>query len=563
MLLHLAIKNLAIIEQTSIELGPGLNVLTGETGAGKSIIIDALSLVLGDRARTETIRRGARQAEVQALFRLPADAEVAERLRAQDLGGDEDPGPVAGATLDVVVRRIVAPNGKGRVYINGALVTVSTLAEVTRGLVDLSSQHQHTALLDASGHLDLLDRFGGLMALRARFDAAWRALVQARRERDGLSQRETARATREDFVRFQLGEIDEVNPVPGEDEELARERERLAHGERLLTGAREVESVLCGRSSAVSDQLLGALRTLDRLVTIDATLQPLAARLESARIELEDIAFETRRYGDRVDMDPRRLEQVEERLDALKKLKRKHGLDLQAVLARAAELRAELAGFESLEDAVRQADEAVRAAEGQALEAAQALSEARVAAAGALEARVGEELDSLVMTGARIRFDLARGEALGPAGLDRGELLIQTNAGEEMRPLARIASGGELSRLLLALKRVLTHVDPVHTCIFDEMDTGVGGAVAEVIGQKMREIAAERQVVAITHLAQIAAQAHHHLQVEKRTVDGRTATRVRALDAGERTEEIARMLGGLQITERTREHAAELLALVH
>ncbi len=563
MLLHLAIKNLAIIEQTSIELGPGLNVLTGETGAGKSIIIDALSLVLGDRARTETIRRGARQAEVQALFRLPADAEVAERLRAQDLGGDEDPGPVAGATLDVVVRRIVAPNGKGRVYINGALVTVSTLAEVTRGLVDLSSQHQHTALLDASGHLDLLDRFGGLMALRARFDAAWRALVQARRERDGLSQRETARATREDFVRFQLGEIDEVNPVPGEDEELARERERLAHGERLLTGAREVESVLCGRSSAVSDQLLGALRTLDRLVTIDATLQPLAARLESARIELEDIAFETRRYGDRVDMDPRRLEQVEERLDALKKLKRKHGLDLQAVLARAAELRAELAGFESLEDAVRQADEAVRAAEGQALEAAQALSEARVAAAGALEARVGEELDSLVMTGARIRFDLARGEALGPAGLDRGELLIQTNAGEEMRPLARIASGGELSRLLLALKRVLTHVDPVHTCIFDEVDTGVGGAVAEVIGQKMREIAAERQVVAITHLAQIAAQAHHHLQVEKRTVDGRTATRVRALDAGERTEEIARMLGGLQITERTREHAAELLALVH
>jgi DNA repair protein RecN (Recombination protein N) len=555
-LLHLAIKDLAIIEDTAIDFTEGLNALTGETGAGKSIIIGALELVLGDRARADAVRHGASCAEVSAQFRVPADGEVAARLREIEAVA---PGDGEDGSLDLVVRRIVAATGRGRVYINGVLVNVGTLRQLTAGLVDISSQHEHTALLDAASHLDILDRFGDHGQSRAAFDAAYAALTAARRERDALRDQERARLEREDYVRFQLAELEKVSPRPGEDESLDAERAKLAHAEGLMNGARQIESLLSGRDTAVGDQLLAAIRALDRLAAVDSALEPYLGRLESARIELDDIAYEMRRYSDAVEIDPRRLEKVEERLDALKRLRRKHGLDAEGLMVLAQTLAEEARGFESLEDAVRAADATVERLALSAMERAEALSKARREAACALEVLVAEQLDALAMPGARIRFRLERRDALGPQGLDSGEILISPNVGESEKSLAKVASGGELSRVLLALKTILGSVDNVQCAVFDEVDTGVGGAIAEVIALALKRISRHRQVIVITHLAQIAAHASHHLRVDKLTDGKRTTTRVEALDDAARAEEIARMIGGLEITRRTRDHAAELL----
>lgn len=555
MLVSLAIKDLAIIDEATLEFGPGLNVITGETGAGKSIIVGALNLLLGDRARTDTIRRGCERAEVSALFYAEADGPAAQALRDLDLAsGDDEGGP-----LEVVIRRIVAPGGRGRVYINGQLATVGNLAEITRRLVDISSQHQHTQLLDPSTHLDVLDRFGGLRAPRDAYAAAWSDLSAARAARDRLRAREAARVQREDFVRFQLDEIEAVAPKPGEDDTLEAERQRLTHAEALASGAHEVAGLLGRGGRAASEQIREATKVIERLARIDPALEPLAERVESARIELEDIAMEIGAYGSSVDMDPRRLNAVCERLDSLDKLRRKHGADLEAVLASAAELRAELDAFESLEQAVIEADRAAQVALEAAEAAGAALSAARAVAARALATRIVEELHGLAMGGADLSFALTRLEQLGPRGADAGEIQIQTNRGEGFGPLARVASGGELSRVLLALKRALVRADAVETCIFDEVDAGTGGAVGDTIGLKLDEIGAERQVITITHLAPIAARGRHHLRVEKLIEDGRTVTRVRILDDAERVEEIARMLGGLAVTSSVRETAAEML----
>ena len=567
MLVQLNIRNLAVIEDTEVELAPGLNVLTGETGAGKSILIGALNLVLGDRARTDTVRAGARRAEVQALFVLGADDPVVGRLQERDLLDPDRAHEDAGQPpepVELLVRRVVpagtAGSGRARVYINGSLSTVRTLREVTRGLVDIASQHEHTAILAPSAHLPLLDRFGGHDEALGAYAEAWAALEHAREERDALRRREDERREREDFVRFALEEITSAAPQPGELDALAAERDRLRHAEELVEGALGTERALTGGQTAAAPAVGEALRTVERLAGIDPALAPLVERLESARIELEDVAFEARRYAERVESDPRRLQEVDDRLDLLRRLARKHGGTLEAVLARAEALQAELDAFDSLEIDTREATARAQASLARPTAAGEALTGARQAAAQELEARVGEELASLAMTGARVRFELVPTEALTPSGGDRGELTISTNLGDDFKPLARVASGGELSRLLLALKRAFTRVDPVRLAVFDEVDTGVGGAVAEVIGEKLAQIAQERQVIAITHLPQIAAKGTHHLVVDKGLVDGRARTVVRSLDKRERTEELARMLGGVEITEQVRAHAAELLA---
>ena len=557
MLVHLDIHDLAIIEHTALPFGEGLNVLTGETGAGKSIVVGALDLVLGGRARSDSVRRGAKRAEVQALLRVSPDAPLVARLRELDLLVEDD--TPAERHVEVVVRRIVAGGGRGRAYVNGGLVTIGTLAQLMRGVVDISSQHEHTALLDAGFHLELLDRFGGHVAERAAFDAAWTRLSACRSHLQGLRERERDRLTREDYVRFQLTEIERVQPVPDEDLALEAERERLVHAERLRTGAREVEQALSGKAGSACDLALGGIRALDRLTPFDPSLQPYAARLEVARIELEDIAYEMRRYSDSVDRDPRRLDVVEERLDDLRRLKRKHCLDIPGLVARATELREELEAFESLEEAVAAAEVELAELSSGVLTAAEALSAARHRAASQLDAQVGAQLTDLAMDGAAVRMRVDTDDTPGPRGLDRAELLIRPNVGEGEKSLSRVASGGELSRVLLALKAVLGVNDDVSTAVFDEVDSGVGGAVAEVIGLKLKQLSQERQVITITHLPQIAALARHHLQVRKQAVSGRTVTLVEGLTPKQRAEELARMLGGLEITDHTRAHAAELL----
>jgi len=556
MLLSLAIKDLAIIDHVTLEFGSGLNAITGETGAGKSIIVGALTLLLGDRARTDTIRRGAKRAEISALFHIDPEGPAAAALRELDL---IDPELDGADPLELVVRRIVAPAGRGRVYVNGQLVTVTTLSEIMRHLVDISSQHQHTRLLDPATHLDVLDRFGGLRDLRGSYEAAWAKLVAAREERDGLRAQEGDRLAREDFVRFQLDEIDAVKPKPGEDMDLQAEARRLDNAEALMNGALQVSDTLGRGGRSAGDQLRDAEKTLEKLSRIDEALEPLRARVETARLELDDVSMELSSYAHGVDIDPRRLQAVNERLDALSRLERKHGGSLEAVLLAAEGYRSELDRFESLEEAIAEAERAVTAAEEAATKAAKALSVARVEAATSLSKKVVAELHGLAMAGADLRFELKAAPQLGPRGMDAGEIVIRTNVGEGVGPLARVASGGELSRVLLALKRALVRADAVETCIFDEVDAGTGGEVGDTIGQKLEEIGVERQVITITHLAPIAARAAMHLRVEKGVDGERTVTRVVTLDDKGRTDEIARMLGGLAITPSIRATAAELL----
>jgi len=551
-LVSLAIHDLAIIEDTTLDLSDGLNVLTGETGAGKSIIIEALSLVLGDRAEVDLIRRGRDKAEVEALFRLASDSPLRARLEAQDLTSRDDPELL-------IVRRVVAPGGKGRAYVNGRVVTIATLSELTRGLVDVSSQHQHTQLLDPESHLEILDRFGGLLGERAVFGNAFHAVEGARKTLAGLRRKDAERVKREDFVRFQLAEIDEVDPTPGEDEALEAERQKLAHADRLVSGAREVAAMLSQSAGAVVERMLAAFKVLDRLRGFDATLSPLSERLATARIEADDIAQDLRGYAADVDLDPRRLDQVTDRLEALKRLRKKHGGDLAEVVRARDGLRLELTAFESLEIEIVEAERALAKVTETAESAARKLSSARENAKAAIESRVGDELAGLAMVGAAIRFVLTQRSELGPEGFENGELHIQTNRGEGFSPLHKTASGGELARVLLALKRALMHVDPVETCIFDEVDAGTGGAVGDMIGKKLQEIASERQVLCITHLAQIAARGSTHLKVSKESHADRTLTRVVRLDAAQREAEVARMLGGLEITKTTLQHARELL----
>lgn len=553
MLLTLSIHDLAIIEDTTLDLSEGLNVLTGETGAGKSIIIEALSLVLGDRADVELVRRGKDKAEVSAVFHLDPAGPTRARLDALDLVDSDDP-------TSLVVRRIVAAQGKGRVYLNGRPVTVTTLAEVTRGLVDISSQHQHTQLLDPTSHLEILDRFGGLAPVRDAFTKAFAASETLRRATAQLRQKIDERQRREAFVRFQLQEIDEVAPQPDEDQTLEAEYQKLAHADRLVSGVEEIMGLLSQGQGSIADRLTHANRSMDRLRAYDAELATLGDRLAALRIEAVDIAQDLRAYAGDVESDPRRLDTIASRLEALKRLKKKHGADLAAVIASRDALRAELSAFESLDLDLAEAERAQAKALAIATSAAEALSHARAAAKTQLEERVATELQSLAMAGAEIRFVLTPRSELGPDGLESGEIHIQTNRGEGFSPLAKTASGGELARVLLGLKRALMHVDPVETCIFDEVDSGTGGAVGDMIGKKLAEIAAERQVLVITHLASIAARGRTHLKVEKQALDDRTLTRVLRLEDAAREHEIARMLGGLEITKKTREHARELLS---
>ena len=555
MLVHLAIQDLAIIASTAMDFGEGLNVITGETGAGKSIAVGALNLVLGGRAKSTSIRLGCDQAEVQALFRIKRGSEIAARLRDLELIDDTEH-----ETAELVIRRIISRNGRGRVWINGVLVNVSTLAELSRGLVDISSQHEHATLLDASAHLDLLDRFGELAEVRSAYQVTWEALSKAKQLLQGLETQDSERLQREDYLRFQLQEIDELNPVADEEDTLRAERDRLAHAKRLRATSHAIEYELTGRPQSVQEILVEAGRQLAELSALDATLSPLADRLEEARIELNDIAYELRGYGDQVALDPSRLENVEERLHALIRLSRKHGLDPAGLIEKASALRAEIAELESLDQAISEARERVEEAQTRAATQAKRLSKARAKTAEKLSREVETQLTNLAMQGASIRFATTPKESLGPQGQESGQILIQTNTGEGFKPLVKVASGGELSRVLLALKSVLAEADDVYVGVFDEVDTGVGGAVADIVGSKLAELAQHRQVIAITHLPQIASQAAHHLSVSKRTEEGRTRTSVTALSRADRIDEIARMLGGVEITDKTREHAAELLA---
>lgn len=560
MLTCLRIRDLAIIDNLELSFGPQLNVVTGETGAGKSILVDALELLLGGKGQPELVRGGATQAEVEALFELGAGGPLRDKLAALELeGGDE-----------LVIRRVLAASGRTRAFVNGRLVTAAQLGELVHGLADISSQHEHHTLSDPATHLAYLDAFAGLESERKRVASHYQALHAAH---EALAQFETQvreRSQREDLLRYQIREIDEVAPVADEEAALGEQRDRLKHSDTLLRLSGAAADALYERDGSLCELLAGLLPGLGEAAALDQSLREVLQQLEGAHSQLEDAARELARYTRGVQSDPERLSELEERLHALGRLKRKYGGSLTAVLEHLTLAKAELGALEDCEGTRERLSHDYQRELALAASAARALSARRKQAAEKLAAAIGRELASLGMGGARIEVDVSPWEGKGSglqvdgarltgSGIDRVEFLIAPNKGELARPLSKIASGGELSRAMLAIKRTLGGVGPGGMYVFDEVDSGVGGAVAEVIGRKIRDVAQHRQVLCITHLPQIAVFAATHFKVEKSLVQGRTISVVRKLGKREQEEEIARMLGGLKITAKTRAVAAEML----
>ena len=548
MLTLLCVRDFAIIEEVTVELGAGLGVITGETGSGKSMLIAALKLVLGGRADPEVVRAGADRAEVEAMFDLRHRPDVRTRLQELDVEtGDE-----------LVVRRTVSRSGRSRATLNGRLATVAQLEALTAGLVEICGQRSSYGLVDRSTHLEALDDFAALGGLRQTMAAAWthaQALDAKVQQLEGAEQQ----TEREDFLRFQLSELEALDAKPGEDDELRASRERLRHGELLSGTSREVEQALSD-----DDGVLARLHRLEsrlgEAAKHDPDLAALRDRLASARVDLSELARDLDRYADRVPRDPEALERVETRLAAIEKLLRRHGPTIDVLLGRTAELRAELDALGDREQLLARTVAARDRAVADARSAAEALSRARQEHAAHLGEAVTQELLGLGMGSARVEVSVSENDGMSARGADRVEFLIAPNPGEEPRPLAKIASGGELSRALLALRCVLAAPSGDRAVqVFDEVDTGVGGAVAEVIGKKLATVARAHQVLCITHLPQVAAQASHHVCIRKWVKDGRTFVAASVLDPQERREEIARMLGGVELTEPTRRAAEDLL----
>ncbi|MCU0724992.1 MAG: DNA repair protein RecN [Planctomycetes bacterium] len=550
MLAELRIRDLLLIADLSLSFSPGFNVLTGETGAGKSLIAQAVSLLLGRRAEGELVRRGAETAEVEGLFVVADEPAVRERLLAAGLPASDE----------LLVRRVIPADGRQRCFLNGRLASLPLLAELARDLASFAGQHEHLALLEPSRQRDILDDFGRLAADREEMARLHAAAVEASGRLSDLREREKDRAQRLDWLLFRLREIEALAPAPDELDTLAREIERLRHLGFLLLTARRAVDELYERDGAVFERLGALARDLRRAVEHDGTFGGPAGTVEEAAALIAEVARGLRDYGAGEETAPERLDELAGRRAALEALVRKHGMPLPEILASKEGLATEAAELARFPEALSEAEATLARALSASRHRAEALTEARRRAGGKLAKAVTAELRDLAMPGAAFRVDLrAEAREPGPLGFDVVEFSVALNPGEGAHPLRTTASGGELSRLMLALRRALAGVGPVGTHVFDEVDAGIGGAQAALVGRKLREVSSHHQVLCITHLPQIAGLADEHFLVAKLVGDGRTATTVRRLTADERVEEIARMLGGETLTDRTRAAARELL----
>lgn len=562
MLRELRLRNVAIVERLDLEFPGGLIALTGETGAGKSIIVGALGLALGEKSRPEHQRAPGEESVVEALFSGPLPRGVQARLAAAGV-------PTAG---DLLLRRVVSPGGRSRAFANDTAITLPTLEGIGGELVDIHGQHQHQALLHAETHLDFLDGFARLDGVRERYREAWARLDVLGRERDQLERQEGERERRLEYLRFQSEELERAALLPGEEEQLRSERDVLRNVDRLAAAVGEAEVLAYSGESSASGAAGAAARRLAEAAVVDPSLQPLAAALGGAQAALEDAGRELQDYLSRLEADPARLGEIDDRLALIARLKKKYGPTVEAILAEAGVVQAEIARWEQGSARLAALDREIAVAAAAAAALAGELSRGRAAAAPRLEKRLLEELAALAMGGSRFEVRLHREEdprgrlvldgrrwGADERGIEQAEFLLSANPGIEPRPLARVASGGELSRVMLALKTALAEADRVPTLVFDEVDIGIGGSTARAVGERLRAVAAGRQVFCVTHLPQIASLAHVQYTVEKRVVAGRARVRVRLLDGPGRLAEVARMLGGRAVTEATLHHAEELL----
>jgi DNA repair protein RecN (Recombination protein N) len=555
MLVELRIVNFALIEQLSLQFQSGFTVLTGETGAGKSLLIDAITLLVGGRASTDQIRSGEDEAQLEAAFSLPDTHPLLQRLRLQEIIGQNE--------SELILRRVLSRSGRHRVYVNGSLCPLRVLEELGGTLVDIHGQHEQQSLLATAKQLEALDGFGRLTELREQYAHTYQGWKELRRALEALQVDIVDRARREDLLRFQVREIEQAGLLSDEEEQLRSERQRLVHANRLRELAHEAHVELQADEQAVLTRLGRVGRTLTELVQIDPAMGDCEHIATESAIPLKELAGRLRDYAQRLEADPARQAVVEDRIDLIQQLKKKYGGSVEAVIATGQRVQEELQLLDNHQERTTELTAQLEEKAHRLRTLAQQLSQKRTDAAKRMTTSVEAELAALKMEQAIFQVMVSSDESpegIGPAGCNQVEFLLSSNPGEPPRPLGRVASGGELSRIMLALKTVLAEMDQVPILVFDEIDTGVGGAVAAAMGTKLRKLGSFHQVFCITHLPQVASQAEHHLLVEKGLDGQRTSTSVRMLKGVGREEEIARMLGGSTITKKVRETAAELIA---
>ena len=555
MLTELRISNFGVIEQLAVTFGAGFIVFTGETGAGKSLLIDAVTLLVGGRASAEHIRAQAEEAELEAAFQLLPDHPLLALLHSKGFAR-------AGET-DILIRRVISRTGRNRTYLNGNLCPVHLLEELGGALVDVHGQHEQQSLLSPSAQMEALDAFGSLHALRQDYQTAYRHWQSRVADLETLTAQIAQRREREDLLRFQFQEMTDAEIEAGEDVRLEQERPRLMHSQQLGELSNQLHEILYAGDQGVLSLLAGARKLVSKMESIDATTIDWARTVDEAVVPLRELAEQVRRYRDHVEANPDRLLEIEQRLDRLHRLTKKYGGSLDALLALQDSLRAQLAQLDHAEAHLQELTRAVEQGMLNVREVAERLSRKRLEAAKKITAQVMKELGALRMERTRFSVDVSRlaGDApFGQNGQDTVEFMFSANPGEPLKPLAKVASGGELSRVMLALKTILAESDHVPVLIFDEVDAGVGGAVAEVMGARLRNLSRHHQVLCVTHLPQVGSQAHAHYLVEKQVRQNRTVTQVRLLRPDEQEEEVARMLAGVTVTKKARAAAAEMIA---
>ena len=556
MLTNLKIRGYAIIDALELTLGAGLTVVTGETGAGKSIVVDALGLLLGDRAESGVVRPGAERAELEAEFDLARLPQVSAWLRERDLDEPRDDGP------QLVLRRIVGADGRSRASINGSTASLGTLAELGELLVDLHGQHEHQSLGRRDAQLVVLDHFGGHGELLAAVAERFGTLRRLRAERDALAEAHADREARLDLLRFQTGELDGLAPLAGEHAALEAERSRYANLSRLVDGGRRaLDAAYESDDRNAYRALSAAVADLAPLAEIDPQLMPTLEALRSAQVSLQEASADLRRWLDGLELDPARRDEIESRLADMARVARKHRVGIEELAALRERLHGELATLTRSDQRLGELDAALLAAQRAFEDVALTLRDRRRAAASALGKELSAALRELGMPGGRFALELAELgiDAATARGLDAVEFMVSVNPGQPLRPLGKVASGGELARIGLAVQAIAAGANGIPTLVFDEVDSGVGGGVAEIVGRRLRALGQARQVLCVTHLPQVAAQGHAQLRVTKSVQGGTTYTAVEALDEKQRVEELARMLGGVEITATTRKHAREML----
>ncbi len=563
MLSEIAIKKFAIIDDITISFAPGFSVLTGETGAGKSIIIQAVNLLLGARASSDLVRTGEETAELQAVFDIAPGSEAAAIMKDQGMDPSEG----------LMVRRLIASSGKGRIYINDQPSTMDLLKKVTQNLAAIAGQHAHQGLLKEENHLDILDEFAGTLPLRKEVESLYNTLTPLKQEIQNLKQALEKQDQEKEFIRFQVDEIEAAAIEPDEDMDLLNQKDRLANAAKIFEAVNGAVHEIYDREGAIIEKLSRIRSDIDRFASADPDLSAMSQKLDSIVFELQDLATGFRDYGAAIDLDPQSIEQVAQRLDLISKLKRKYGGSLPALFEQYETLKQTLERGQDMEGRIR--DLEARQTEVQKLirDKARALSQKRIEAGQSLSELAAQELGALEMGNARFRVNFATHRSDSPqdittenrekifsTGMDKVQFLLSPNPGEDLKPLAKIASGGELSRIVLALKAALSKGQSMETLIFDEVDAGIGGATSEKVGLKLKELSGRHQVICITHQAQIAGYGHFQFKISKQVSDGRTATAIVPLKSEqERVQELARMIGGADITPATLAHAGELL----